>query len=65
MFAGSRLLSRTLINLKKEYSSLEYIAPRLKKLTLVAVAHFLKDRIEHVFNINQMNAVLGSSKSLN
>jgi hypothetical protein len=33
------------------------LAPNLKKLTLVDVTQFLKDRIEYVLNINQVNAV--------
>ena len=58
MFAGSRLLSGTLINYQRmEYAGLAYMAPKLKKLTLVAVTQFLKDRIEYVFNIDQENAV--------
>ena len=52
------LLSGTLINYQTvEYASLAYMAPKLKKLTLVAVTQFLKDRIEYVFNIDQMNTV--------
>ena len=58
MFAGRRLLSGTVINYQTmSYASLAYMAPKLKKLTLVAVTQFLKDRIECVFNIDQMNAV--------
>jgi hypothetical protein len=34
------------------------MAPKLKKLTLMAVTEFLKDRIEYVFNIVQLIAVL-------
>jgi hypothetical protein len=40
-----------------EYASLAYNAPKLKKLTLVALTQFLKDRIEYLFNIDQVNAV--------
>ena len=40
-----------------KYASLAYMAPKLKKLTPVAVTQFLKDRIEYVFNIDQMNTV--------
>jgi len=53
VFAGSRPLSGTLINYQTmEYASLEYMASKLKKLTLVAVTQFLKDRIEYVINID-------------
>jgi hypothetical protein len=40
-----------------EYASLAYMVPKVKKLTLVAVTQLLKDRIEYVFNIDQVNAV--------
>jgi hypothetical protein len=58
VFAGSRLLSGILINRQTmEYASLANMAPKLKKLSLVAVTQFLKDRIEYVFNVDQVNAV--------
>ena len=40
-----------------EYASVAYMTPKLKKLTRVAVTQFLKDRIEYVFNIDQVSAV--------
>jgi hypothetical protein len=30
------------------------MVPKMKKLTLAVVTQFLKDRIEYVFNINQV-----------
>ena len=39
------------------YASLAYMAPKLKKLTVVVMIQFLKYRIEFVFNIDQVNAV--------
>jgi len=57
VFAGSRLLFGTLMNDQTiKYASLAYMAPKLKKLTPVAVTQFLKDRIEYIFNIDQVHA---------
>jgi len=58
VFAGGRLLSGILINYQTmEYATYAYMAPKLKKFTLVAVTQFLQDRIEYVFIFDHVNAV--------
>ena len=41
------------------------MAPKLKKLTLVAVTQFLKYGIEYIFNIDQVNAVRAVQLAVN